>query len=90
MQGLAGTWQWVRTDGEIGYHLHETPVSTGKNIDLKIGFDNKYYIYTNGYLTSEGTYLLETRKCIHDHTDKSFINFSSPTDYDLMVEKSKP
>jgi predicted protein tyrosine phosphatase len=86
-EGLVGTWQWVRTDGGFAFHIHETPITTGKNIDLKITSDKKYYIYTNGSLTSEGTYLPETRKCIHDFKDKTVINFSSPSDYDFMVEK---
>jgi hypothetical protein len=85
--GLFGTWQWVRTDGGIAFHIHETPASTGENIDMRFSADRKYYIYTNGSLTSEGTYQLETRKCIHDHKDKTVINFSSPSDYDFMIEK---
>ena len=78
-----GTWEWVRTDGGFAFHIHETPVTIGKNIDLKITADGKYFIYTNSVLTSEGTYVLETRKCIHDYTDKTFIN--SP-DFNFMVE----
>lgn len=83
-ENLVGTWQWVRTDGGFAFHIHETPITTGKNIDLKIAADGKYSIYTNGALTSGGTYSLETRQCIHDLTDKTFINFSS--DSDFMVE----
>ena len=84
-ESLVGTWQWVRTDGGFAFHIHETPVSTGKNVDLKVSPDGKYSIYTNGALTSNGTYTLETRQCIHDHTDKTFINFSSGSGF--MVEK---
>jgi hypothetical protein len=84
-RSLIGTWQWVSTDGGIAFHIHETPASTGKNVDLKISSDGKYAIYTNNVLISSGSYVLDTRKCIHDHTDKTFINFSS--DYDFMVEK---
>ncbi|MEP7372685.1 MAG: hypothetical protein ABI675_04800 [Chitinophagaceae bacterium] len=83
--GLSGTWEWVRTDGGIAFNIHDTPMSTGKNIDLKITLDGKYFLYTNGSLTSEGTYLLETRKCIHDKVDKPVIKFSSLSDF--MVEK---
>jgi hypothetical protein len=84
-ENLAGTWQWIRTDGGIAAHIHNTPANTGKNVELKITADGKYAIYTNDILTAEGTYTLETKRCIHDHTDKTFINFSS--DQDLMVEK---
>ena len=83
---LANTWQWVRTDGGIANHIHETPLSTGKNITLKISNNsNSYAIYTNDSLTSQGTYTLEERTCIHDQTNKTFINFSADTDW--MIEK---
>ena len=83
-ESLAGTWSWISTDGGIANNIHKTPANTGKNIDLKIEADGKYSIYTNDSLSSSGTYVLETRKCIHDHTDKAFINFSF--DEDMMVE----
>jgi hypothetical protein len=81
---IAGTWQWLRTDGGIAAHIHETPANTGKNIDLKISTDGTYTVYTNGQLSSAGTYTIETRKCIHDHANKPFINFSA--DRDVMIE----
>lgn len=84
---LAGTWQWVSTDGGLAGHIHETPASTGKNVSLKITTDGKYSIITNGVSTSEGTYVLEKGKCIHDHTNKTVINFSSSAINDLMIEK---
>ncbi len=84
-ESLVGAWQWVRTDGGFAFHIHETPITTGKNIDLKITTNGKYSIYTNGALTSNGTYALEKRKCIHDHMEKTFINLSS--DDDFMIEK---
>lgn len=84
-EGLIGTWEWVGTDGGIANHIHKTPANTGKNVDLKITSDGKYSVYTNGVLTSNGTYVLSTRKCIHDHADKTLIDFSS--DYDVMVER---
>ena len=82
---LEGTWKWARTDGGIGNHIHETPASTGKNIDLVLTNDH-YSIYTNGSLTSQGVYTLESRNCIHDNTTKPVINFSSPEDADMMIE----
>ena len=82
---LTGTWEWVSTNGGIANHIHETPASTGENIYLKITTDGNYFRYTNGVLTSNGTYVLLTRKCIHDLTDKTFIDFSS--DYDFMIER---
>lgn len=86
-KGLPGTWKWVRTDGGIANHIHETPASTGKNIELQIKPDFTYAVYTNGTVTSQGTYILDTRNCIHDHTSKQVINFSSLNDQDMMIEK---
>lgn len=82
---IVGSWEWVRTDGGFAYHIHETPVTTGNKIELKMESNHKYFIFTNGILTSQGTYSLETKKCTHDHTDKACINFS--VDRDMMIER---
>ncbi len=73
---LIGTWSWVRTDGGFAFHIHDTPATTGKNIDLKFTSDGKYFYYTNGILSSEGTYQFSTQKSIVDGTDKKSIVFS--------------
>jgi hypothetical protein len=82
-----GTWKWLYTGGGIADHIRETPSTTGKRIDLKLTQHNQYFIYTNGALTSEGTYTVETKKCIHNNTNKTFLNFSSAADRDLMIEE---
>jgi hypothetical protein len=84
-ESLAGEWEWVKTDGGIANHIHETPASTGKKVELRLRADNQYSITTNGVVTSQGTYTLIRRTCIHDHLDKTVIDFS--TDQDLMVEE---
>ena len=83
---MEGTWKWVKTEGGIGNNIHDTPASTGKNINLTLDNGN-YIIYTNAVLTSQGTYTIESRRCIHDHTNKSLINFSSDNDTDMMIER---
>lgn len=83
---LTGGWQWVRSDGGFGYHIHDTPASTGKNIELRFSDADGYAFYTNGALTSQGTYKLEKKQCIHDKAVKTLINFSG-ADTDLMIEK---
>jgi hypothetical protein len=55
-------------------------------MELKLTRSNRYFIYTNGAVTSEGTYTVETRTCIHDNTNKTFLNFSSEADPDMMIE----
>lgn len=84
-QGLARTWLWARTDGGIGDHIHETPASSGNQIEMELRADGKYFIRINGTISSEGTYSTGSRKCIHDHKDKPYINFSN--DQGLMVER---
>jgi len=87
-QQIIADWKWVRTDGGIANNIHDTPASTGKNVVLKITGDYRYAVYTNGILTSQGTYTLESQNCIHDHANKALINFSSPADQDMMIEKN--
>lgn len=84
--GIAGEWEWVRTDGGIAYHIHETPASTRENIEWKFTDERKYFIYVNGTRTSEGTYSLTKRSCIHSHEEKLWIDFSSSSDMDMMIE----
>jgi len=85
--GLAGNWEWVSTNGGIANHIHETPASTGKNVQLNITADNKYSVYTNGALTSQGTLSFTGQACIHDHTNKKVIVFSNPADQAMMIER---
>ncbi|WP_269242078.1 hypothetical protein [Flavobacterium limnophilum] len=75
-KNLTGTWSWVRTDGGFAFHIHDTPASTGKYIDLKFTSDGKFFYYTNGILSSEGTYQFSTQKSIVDGTYKKSIVFS--------------
>jgi hypothetical protein len=83
---LAGTWEWISTDGGIGNNIHETPTSTGVRLVWRFTPDNKYEIDVNGVLQSEGTYLLVKKNCIHSGQQKYLIDFSSPADSDRMIE----
>jgi hypothetical protein len=85
--GIVGEWEWIRTDGGFAYHIHETPASTNENIEWVFTDKKRYSIYINGTLTSEGTYSLTKRSCIHSQEDKSWIDFSSSSDQDMMIEK---
>lgn len=81
---IATTWSWTSSSGGIA-GITNTPASTGKNIDLIIYSDNKYSIYTNGKISSQGTYTIGAQKCIHDNTVKNVIIFSNDTS--MMIEK---
>ena len=83
-KNLVGTWSWKSSSGGIA-GTTETPLSTGKNIDLKLTSDGKYFYFTNGIILSQGTYNLVTQNCIHDHTDKKVLIFSN--DESMMIEK---
>ena len=86
-QSLSGNWRWVRTDGGIGFQIHDTPASTGKNVVLNFNDNNQYFLYSNGTLISQGTFSIELRNCIHDHNEKKVINFSDNNVTDMMIEK---
>ncbi|MDQ3278966.1 MAG: hypothetical protein M3Q06_11615 [Bacteroidota bacterium] len=81
-----GTWEWIKTEGGIANNIHETPQSTGKRITLQMTIENRYVITVNDAISSQGFYTAESRKCMHDGTTKSFLNFSEEKDKDLMVE----
>ena len=85
-QKLMGTWKWVRSSGGFANQTR-TPESIGENRSLQFANDHQYFIYKNESIISFGTYAIETRQCIHDHTNKPWINFSSPNDNDQMIEK---
>lgn len=77
---LVGKWQWVSTRGGIAFNIHDTPASTGKEVQLDFSKDARYFIYTNGILSSSGIFTLVQKKCIHDGTNKPFIHFSNNED----------
>lgn len=81
---LIGTWSWTETSGGIA-GIHETPASTGKTIDLKFTSNGQYFYYTNGVISSEGTYKFSTQKSIVDGTNKKSIVFS--VDREMVIAK---
>jgi hypothetical protein len=83
---LAGTWQWLRTDGGIGNHIHDTPGSTGNQIEFRFNTNLTYSKYTNNILTEEGSFRLEKRKCIHDQQEKPVLLLGSNTT-GMMIER---
>lgn len=83
-KNLIGTWSWISSSGGIA-GTTVTPATTGKTIDLKITSDNKYFYYTNGVLSSQGTYNLEIKKSLLSQTNKNAIIFSN--DGSMIIEK---
>jgi hypothetical protein len=84
--GLVGTWEWVRTDGGLAFHIHETPSSSGQTVHLKFTRDKKFYRFVNGTLSASGTYSLANKKCIHSAENKTLISFSEPSIQEMMID----
>ena len=63
---ILGSWEWVRTDGGIANHIHETPASTGQEKTLLLNANNTYVIMVNSAVFSQGTFIVESKQCIHD------------------------
>ncbi|TDD96172.1 hypothetical protein [Flavobacterium cellulosilyticum] len=84
---LSATWVWVSSSGGIA-GVTNTPKSTGNSIELIMTSDFNYTIYTNGSITSQGTYKMSTQKCIHDNTIKNSLIFSNNTE--MTIEKINP
>ncbi len=82
---LAGTWNWLKTDGGIANHIHTTPASTGKTIQWKLTADGKYSILENGSLISQGNYTLSMAKSIRDNSEKKVIHFEGSQERDWMI-----
>jgi hypothetical protein len=70
---LYGKWNWVSTDGGIGFHIHNTPASTGNAIQLILLKDNTFSIIKNGKEVSSGTYEITSQKSIFTGEMEKFI-----------------
>jgi hypothetical protein len=81
---LYGDWEWQETTGGIMGVL-ETPASTGKTMMLRFTSDQKYSLFSNGALTSEGTFSIRKERSIVDQTDKPVIVFSPSPWSDMMI-----
>ena len=84
-KSIVGTWSWVKTDGGIAFNIHDTPESTGKNIDINFFDNSRYFVYTNGVLSEQGTYRLGSKISIVDHSTKTTVQFSKGEE--MMIEK---
>lgn len=81
--GLAGSWEWVRTDGGFAYHIHDTPASTGKTISMTLTSDLHYTISINNVQTWDGTYTVEEKG--DGENAQTWINFSDDAVQDMVI-----
>jgi hypothetical protein len=73
---LIGKWNWTNTDGGIASHIHETPDTTGKIINLTLLENDTYSIIENGNEISNGTYEILMRKSIYSGEMERYIIYS--------------
>ena len=83
-QNVEGTWTWTRTQGGVGNHILQTPASEGKTVEIQFTAANTYVIKTNGVVSSQGSYELKTRNCIHTGGTKTLVDLSA--NEDIVIE----
>lgn len=74
---LIGKWNWTNTDGGIGFHIHETPETTGKIIHLNLNGNYEYSVTENGTEISNGIYELTMKKSIYSGEMERFIKLQT-------------
>ncbi|WP_343330250.1 hypothetical protein [Polaribacter staleyi] len=74
---LIGSWNWTNTDGGIGFHIHETPETTGKIILLNLNKNYEYSVTENETEISNGVYELIMKKSIYSGEMERFIKLQT-------------
>jgi len=74
---LIGNWNWTNTDGGIGFHIHETPETTGKIIHLNLNENYEYSVTENETEISNGIYELIMKKSIYSGEMERFIKLQT-------------
>ncbi|AZJ32958.1 MULTISPECIES: hypothetical protein [Tenacibaculum] len=82
---LVGTWNWTNTDGGFGNHIHKTPETLNKNVQLTLLKNNQFSISKNDSLISKGTYTLEMKKAIYSNKQERFIQLSNDQQFSGIV-----
>jgi len=83
---LMGEWNWTQTDGGIGFHIHETPESTGKTVQFTLKDDFTYSLLENGREVSSGTWQLSMEESIYSgETERAMEFFSEYQNKDLVM-----
>lgn len=71
--GLTGKWEWTRTDGGFGFHIHETPSNSGNSYLLQISDGNTISIYANDIEIFSGTFKIEKRESIYSGEEEDYL-----------------
>ncbi len=71
-----GKWNWTNTDGGIGFHIHETPETTGKTYNLNLNANYSFSFFEDGTEIANGTYELTMKESIYSQDLERFITYS--------------
>ncbi|WGH74698.1 hypothetical protein P8625_11465 [Tenacibaculum tangerinum] len=82
---FVGIWNWTSTDGGFGNHIHKTPETLGKKVQLSLQKNDQFSIIENGKEVSKGTYTLTMKKAIYSNTQERYIQLSNDEHYDGIV-----
>ncbi len=63
--GITGKWNWSSTNGGLAAHIHETPETTGKTVQLILNEDLTYKVLENNEEVSSGKYKLTKEESIY-------------------------
>jgi hypothetical protein len=74
--GIVGKWNWVRTEGGLAFHIHDTPESTGKSIQLYLNDKKEYTTIVNQKIVSSGTYDISMQKSIYSGKSEAYIRLT--------------
>jgi hypothetical protein len=74
---LIGNWNWTNTDGGVGFHIHETPETTGKIIHLNLYENYEFSVTENGIEISNGIYELIMKESIYSGEMERFIELQT-------------
>jgi len=84
---LIGEWNWVRTDGGIGFHIHETPETTGKRVQITLNGDYTYSLFENDQEVSSGIWQLTMKESIYSGEEERYIELSEDYQNQYLVLK---
>lgn len=74
--GLVGAWQWTGTYGGLSGQLATTPESTGTDILLELGDDERYAVFSDHQEVQSGTYALTLEESIYNQQEERYITFT--------------
>ncbi len=82
---LSGTWNWVGTDGGIGFNIHETPETTGNSVKLVLNDNFDYQVFVNNSMVASGKYELTKEESIYSSERENYIKLDGDFQLQYVV-----